>query len=81
MFSLVYINEKDGALQYMKGFTLFMLGNYSDALQSFNTSIELGENDATIYLFKGQSLLRMERIEEADESFKQYNKRDEDNKL
>lgn len=73
--------KKDGTLYFGKGFMLYILGKYSDALQSFNISLELGENGAEVYFFKGQSLLRLNRIEEADESFKQSNKLNEGNKL
>lgn len=67
-------DKKNGVLYYAKGFILFILGKYSEALTSFNTSLELGENDAVIYHLIGQSLLRLDRIEEADEAFKKYNK-------
>lgn len=69
--------KKDGKLYSAKGFMLYILGKYSEALESFNTSLELGENNADIYLFKGQSLLRLGRIEEADEIFLLYNELNE----
>lgn len=67
-------DKKNGALHSGKGLMLFMLGNYSKALESFNTSIELGKNDAGVYLFKGRSLMRLNRYDEADEAIEKYSK-------
>ena len=58
-------------LHAAKGIMLYVIGNYSDALRSFDTALGLGYEDPGLLLQKAQSLIRLNRAEEAIPIFQQ----------
>jgi tetratricopeptide (TPR) repeat protein len=50
-----------------------MLGKYSESLEWLNRAIEKGDEESGTYLLKGQTLLRLNRLVEANEAFDKYN--------
>lgn len=58
-------------LHAAKGIMLYVIGNYSDALRSIDTALELGYDDPGLLLQKAQSLIRLNRAEEAIPIFQQ----------
>jgi tetratricopeptide (TPR) repeat protein len=58
-------------LHAAKGIMLYVIGNYSDALRSFDTALELGYDDPGLLLQKAQSLIRLNRADETIPIFQQ----------
>lgn len=58
-------------LHAAKGIMLYVIGNYSDALRSIDTALELGNDDPGLLLQKAQSLIRLNRAGEAIPIFQQ----------
>jgi tetratricopeptide (TPR) repeat protein len=68
----IALNPEDFDRYSLKGFLLFMLGKYSESLYWLNRAIEKGDEDSGTYLLKGQALLRLNRLDEANEAFDKY---------
>lgn len=63
------INGKSDHKSYDKGVELYESGEFEEALKFFNELLKTDENNYKIWLFKGQTLLKLNEEKEALESF------------
>ena len=71
---IVNAQNDDAVREFQVGLNLFDTQNYNDALQIFNQILENGElNSRTTvsYLFKGKTLLKLNRLDEAIQTLNQ----------
>ena len=50
---------------YIKGYNLFVRGDFNDALEVFNKSLELNPNQAQVLYYKSQCLANLNKMEDA----------------